>query len=276
MRLVKYSTLTVTFLFFFSLAFAGTISVEWDPVDGATGYRVYYALESGAYNDTDYEQVGNVPQATLDNLQDCTEYFLAVKAFNSGWALDQFSNEISGWARPVVTTTDVTAAMQGDQLILELDGANFMSEADLVIDNPGLFVDSVSIPSCNRLLASLTLEPMSGGVRPAEVGIYSVAVDNPDHVFGESSHILEVLINPARFDIYKGEESTDGRIDGQDTIWLGRLFGTQEPGALYNPDLDMDGDGWVDGNDLAYLSSKFGECWSVSDWSMAACPESLQ
>ena len=61
MRLVKYSTLTVTILFFFSLSFAGTISVEWDPVDGATGYRVYYALESGAYNDTDYEQVGNGP-----------------------------------------------------------------------------------------------------------------------------------------------------------------------------------------------------------------------
>lgn len=273
MRLVKYSTLTVTILFFFSLSFAGTISVEWDPVDGATGYRVYYALESGAYNDTDYEQVGNVPQATLDNLQDCTEYFLAVKAFNSGGALDQFSNEISGWARPVITTTDLTTAMQGDQLILELDGANFMSEADLVIDSPGLFVESVSIPSCNRLSASLTLEPTSGGVRPAEVGIYSVAVDNPDHVFGESSHILEVLINPARFDIYKGEDSSDGRIDGQDTIWLGRLFGTREPGALYNPDLDMDGDGWVDGNDLAYLSSKFGECWSVTGWSMAACPE---
>jgi hypothetical protein len=273
MRPVKHWILTLTILFFCSVAFAGTISVEWDPVDGATGYRVYYALESGAYNDADYVQVGNLPQATLDNLQDCTEYFLAVKAFNSGGALDQFSNEISGWARPVITTTDVTVATQGDQLVLELDGANFMSGADLVIDNPGLFVDSVSIPGCNRLLASLTIEPTSEGVRPAEIGIYSVAVNNPDHVFGESSPILEVLINPARFDIYRGEDSSDGRIDGQDTIWLGRLFGTREPAALYNPDLDMDGDGWIDGNDLSHLASAFGECWSDSGWSLASCPE---
>jgi hypothetical protein len=57
---------------------------------------------------------------------------------------------------------------------------------------------------------------------------------------------------------------------------MGRLFGTEAGDALYNPDLDMDGDGWVDGEDLSYLASNFGECWSGTDWSAAACPESLR
>lgn len=276
MKVLKIAILAMGLGALVAPVLAGSISLEWDPVANAEGYRIYYAFEPGGYSDTDYFNVGNVTSTTLDNLQDCIEYYLAVKAYNSAGESETFSNEISGWARPEVHTSDLTVTMQGEQVTLELDGTNFMPGADLEIDNPGLYVDSVSVQGCNLLLASLTLDPMSGGVRPAQIGQYAVKVVNPDDVFGDSSNVIDVRVNPERFDVNRGVESTRGRIDGQDTIWMGRLFGTDEGDALYNPDLDMDGDGWVDGEDLSYLASNFGECWSGTGWSAAACPESLR
>ena len=273
-RIPRNLTLLATSIVFFTNALAGTITLQWDPVESAEGYRIYYALESGAYNDTDYMEIGNVTEATLTGLQDCTEYFRAVKGFNSAGESEEFSNEISGWARPVVTTDTVTSATQGDQITLELDGVNFMPGADLLVpDNPGLIVDSVSVSNCNRLLAALTLEPMAQDVRPATVGTYSVQVVNPDDVFNQSSNVIEVRINKARFDINKVEESSRDRVDGQDTLWLLRQFGVEENDPLYDPDYDMDGNGWVDGDDLAYLASGFGRCWDGQNWNVNACPE---
>ena len=39
-------------------ALAGDICIEWEPVEGASGYRVYYGLSSGNY--TSSVNVGNV------------------------------------------------------------------------------------------------------------------------------------------------------------------------------------------------------------------------
>ena len=45
---------------------------------------------------------------------------------------------------------------------------------------------------------------------------------------------------------------------------------------LYDPDFDFDGDGWVDGQDLAYLASNMGRCWDGAAWTLAACPANLR
>ena len=58
----------------------------------------------------------------------------------------------------------------------------------------------------------------------------------------------------------------------RDTIWLSRLFAAREGQADYYPDADFNGDGWVDGNDLAYLVSNLGRCWNGSNWSVSAGP----
>jgi hypothetical protein len=49
-------------------------------------------------------------------------------------------------------------------------------------------------------------------------------------------------------------------------------------GAKDDADDDFDGDGWVDGDDLAYIASNLGRCWSASakNWSLSACPTGLQ
>ena len=61
-------------------------------------------------------------------------------------------------------------------------------------------------------------------------------------------------------------------------MYLSRQFGMRESNPNYDADDDFDGDGWVDGQDLAYIASNLGRCWSAStrSWTLAACPTGLQ
>jgi len=251
---------------------AGSIHVRWDAVSGATGYRVYYGRTAGQYGDS--VNVGNTTSTVVDGLTDCTEWHLAVKAYNSVGESPSFSNEIVGWARPEVTQPSPEAAIQGSQLTLDISGSNFQPGADVEVDNPNVFFDSPTVLSCNQIQVAATIEPTARGVRPAEIGQFTVTVVNPDDVFGSQSGAFEVLINPARFDLDDREGPSRGRLDGRDTIWLSHPFGSREGDAGYYPDADFDGDGWVDGADLAYLNAGFfGSCWDGAGWSVRVCPE---
>jgi hypothetical protein len=254
---------------------AGEINVAWDPVPGATSYHVYYGLSSGVYGQP---LTTTTTSATITSLQDCRTYFVAVKAFNGAGESPNFSNEVSGWSRPKVNSTTPGAAMQGDQVVVDVLGANFQTGATIDLGNPHVILSSVTVLSCNHMQLLATVEPTAESIRPAQIGRLDVLVENPDTVFGVSPQAFEVLINPARFDINKSDDSTLNRIDGQDTAYLSRQFGMSESNPNYDADDDFNGDGWVDGGDLAYIASNLGRCWSATTktWSLAACPTSMQ
>jgi hypothetical protein len=254
---------------------AGEINVAWDPVPGASSYHVYYGLSSGNYG---APITSTTNSATITSLQDCRTYFVAVKAFNGAGESPDFSNEISGWSRPVVSTTTPATAMQGDQVVVDIIGANFQGGATVDLGNPHVILTGVTVVSCNHLQLIATVEPTGPSVRPAQIGRLDVSVENPDTVFGVKPQSFEVLINPARFDINKSDETTLNRIDGKDTVYLSRHFGISETNPNYEPDDDFDGDGWVDGADLAYIAANLGRCWSTltNSWSLAACPAVVQ
>jgi len=265
----------IAFLFAAALpASAGTISLAWDAVPGATEYRVYYGTQSGVYGSNPFRTSST--SATLQNLQDCTTWFVAVKAYNSAGESDQFSQEIAGWPRPVVTAATPSSAKQGDQIVIELTGANYQNGAVIELDNPHVRLASTQVLSCSRMQVLATVEPTAANVRPAGIGAIDVTVANPDDVFGEKSNAFTVLVNPARFDVNTAETSTRGRLDGKDTVWMARMFGGNEGTALYDADFDFDGDGWVDGQDLAYLASNMGRCWDGAGWAVSACPANLR
>jgi hypothetical protein len=251
-------------------ALAGTISIGWDPVPTATGYRVYYGTASRAY--TGVLDVGSRTEATLENLADCRTWYVAVKAYNAAGESASFSDEVSGWPRPAITGANPSAAKQGDQVTVDILGTNFETGATVEIDNPHVSLRSVRTLACDRIQLVMTIEPTAEGVRPAAIGSFSLTVVQPDNVFGTRSNAFEVLVNPARFDINRSDEATNGRLDGKDTVWMARLFGGQEGGPLYDPDGDFNGDGWVDGDDLAYVASNLGGCWNGTAWAAAACP----
>lgn len=69
---------------------AGQLKLAWDPVAGATGYRLYYGTSSGNYASNVDAQ--NQTSATLTGLTDGTRYYVAVKAYN-GTTTSNYSNE---------------------------------------------------------------------------------------------------------------------------------------------------------------------------------------
>jgi len=260
----------VTLTLAVSRAGAGTVSLGWSPVQGAAGYRVYYGTSSRNYGTP--VDVGNATEATLQNLRDCTAYFMAVKAYNGAGESAGFSNEVSGWARPIVTSAVPGSRMQGGAVVVEVRGSNFKSGASVSIDNPHVTLGSATVVGCDRIQVGFAVAPETTGLRAAQVGRYAVDVVNPDGTFGTRAQTFEVLVNPARFDVNQSDATTRGRIDGRDTVWLARLFGSQENlDVLYDPDFDLDGNGWVDGSDLAYLASNLGRCWSGTVWTVDAC-----
>jgi hypothetical protein len=250
---------------------AGTISLAWDSVPNASGYRVYFSTTSGNYSDAQSIDVGNVLTTTVSGLTDCTTWYLAVKAYNGAGSSPDYSNEVSGYPRPRLTSTAPLTAKQGDQLTIDITGSNFQSGVSVEIDNPHVLIQSAHAISCTHLQFLATIDPTAAGARPAAIGDFTMTVVNPDDVFGSLTNGFQILVDPARFDINRSDSVTDGRIDGKDTVWISRIFGGQEGGPLYDPDSDFNGDGWVDGDDLSYLAGNLGSCWTGSAWSVGAC-----
>jgi hypothetical protein len=167
--------------------------------------------------------------------------------------------------------------MQGDQLVVDIQGENFQSGASVDLGNPQITLSSIAVLSCSHIQLLATIEPTAAGVRPAQIGALDLTVENPDAVFGKKSQAFAVLINPARFDVNKTDDVTTNRIDGKDMVYLSRLFGLNESNPNYDGDEDFNGDGSIDGQDLAYIASSFGFCWAsaTKSWTLSACPQAL-
>jgi hypothetical protein len=273
-RLAAVIFLTATFA---APGLAGEIQLAWDATSGASGYKVYYGTASGSYTSPGSPATVYGTSTTISGLLDCRNYFVAVKAFNAAGESPSFSNELSGWSRPSVVSASPSTALQGDQLVVDIQGANFQSGASVDLGNPQITLSSIAVLSCNHIQLLATIEPTAPNVRPAEVGALDLTVENPDAVFGKKSQAFAVLINPARFDINKTDDATTNRIDGKDMVYLSRLFGLSESSPNYDGDEDFNGDGNIDGQDLAYIASNFGLCWAsaTKTWTLAACPQAL-
>lgn len=261
---------------------AGTISVSWDPVPNASGYRVYYGTESGHY-DT-FKDVGQATEGMLTQLPNCTRHYVAVKAYNGAGESAQFSNEVSGLPRPKINSHEPLAAMQGHQFVLSLLGANFEPGASLIWDpanvpadlagNPLIRFEAVQVVSCREIQALVTVEPTASGFRAMPLGTFRLPVEvvNPDSVFGAGEAVIEIEFRRYRADINRSDAETRDRVDGKDLSWLAYSHGTREGQPAFNPDADLSGDGQVDGEDLALLAPFFGKCWAGANWKEDACP----
>ncbi len=169
-------------------AIAGTIAVTWDPNTEAdlAGYRVYYGSSPGTYDQN--VDVGNVTSYTLTGLADCATWYVAVKAYDTeGLESLDYSNEISGWPRPVVSASTPNAGEQGADYGLTVTGSNFQPGATVEFLEPGITVNSVTVNSCTDLTARISIAP------GAALGTTDADVVNMDRVFGTGVGIFTVL-----------------------------------------------------------------------------------
>lgn len=168
-------------------AAAGTISLAWDPVTSGdlAGYRLYYGTSPGQYTQT--TDVGLVTQTVLTGLSDCTTYYIAVKAVGqNGLESADYSNVVSGWARPSADSANPAQVMQGSQAQLVVDGANFQAGASVQLSSGDVTVNSVTVNDCRELVLDITVSDT------AALGPVDVTVVNPTQVFGSATGLLTV------------------------------------------------------------------------------------
>ena len=273
-RVLKTLMFFVLCSVFAATSWAGTVNLSWNTAANADGYRVYYGTAPGQYAFT--RDIGNQTTTAIDGLQDCTEWYFAIKAYNLTGESDAFSGELSGWPRPTIDVPIVRK--QGEQFTMTIRGTNFQPGIGVTTNNPNVILGVPSVTACDTVELVATVEPTVPGVRAAEIGNWALEVVNPSSVFGLRSNGLQVLIEPSRFDIYNVSGPSANRLDARDAVTLSRPFGSREGDALFDPNSDFNGDGWVDGQDLAYLASDLGGCWSpaIADWDVSSCSEGLR
>jgi hypothetical protein len=284
---------------------AGTRTLSWSPSAGAGGYRVHYGDVSGDYSAT--VDVGNVTQHTIaEDLDDCTRWYFAVTAYNA-IGESGYSPEAT-WLTPL-TIDDVDPEVaaqqivQGAQFSVTVNGAAFESGAEITVNHadwvcpPGLGAsacnallamlrDTVTFGTptvtCNEIQVLVSIDPVLSGAMAAIPGTYSLRVTNPDDETVNLTQAFQILKNQGRFDVNQSTNGTTDRLDGADVIWISKQFNACLPpgvasspcsqnGANYETDYDFDGDGWVDGSDLADVAANFGRCWDGASWKTSAC-----
>src|SRR5882672_2511503 len=85
----------VLLLFVAVRAFAGSVTLAWDPVTSPAlaGYMLYYGPAAGSY--TSKVDVGNATTRTVSNLTDGATYHFAVTAYDASHTESGFSNDVS-------------------------------------------------------------------------------------------------------------------------------------------------------------------------------------
>jgi hypothetical protein len=114
-------------------------------------------------------------------------YYFGVKAYDTaGNQSTSYSNEVSGWSRPVVTASAPSAAEQGRSLALTITGSNFQAGATVAFSNTGVTVNSVTVNACGQLTANVTVGAA------AAPGASSIDVTNPDGVYNTGVGIFTI------------------------------------------------------------------------------------
>jgi hypothetical protein len=115
--LYKITRIVLTLFSLFTLttttaAVAASVTLRWDSVSGSPdGYRVFARKSGQAYNYSQIAWQGTTVACTLNNLQDQTEYYFVVRAFD-GSVMSANSNEVH--YVPPVSNNPVPPTANGD------------------------------------------------------------------------------------------------------------------------------------------------------------------
>lgn len=302
-RMWLTTTLVIALTSAVGTASAGTVGLAWNPSSGAAGYRVHWGPSPGSY--TGSRDVGNTTATVVSGVANCDDSFYAVTAYNAAGE-SGYSNEVVTWPRVEVTSLTPTQVEQGSQFTMTFRGMNFdpNREWEVVpdpnpcvvdpaaqggVDCPMYYDRSDLVVSCDRVELVPSVEPLAPGVRPAPAGTYRLTLRTTDGVQQAPPRDFVIDINAARANVNReSTPATEFRLDGADLASLLRLYNQCDPLVVgpscsgsdddnYDPDFDFDGDGRIDGSDLAeMMGGRWGGCWSGGAWTVTACPQWLR
>jgi hypothetical protein len=117
-------------------------------------------------------------------------YYVAVKAYDTeGLESENYSNEIAGLPRPVVSSVTPDSGEQASSLTLTVTGESFDDGATVEFSGTGITVNQVTTVSCNELSVDVTI------ASDAAPGARDVTVINPDNSFGTGAGLFTVTEN---------------------------------------------------------------------------------
>ena len=160
----------------------------WDPVDhpDLVGYRIYFGTETGVY--PFFVDVDLVTEFTVNGLQTCTTYYLALKARASdGTESEDVSSEVSGWPRPEILSIGPATVTRGAQVDLTVLGWNFQSGATVVFADPEITLNSATVSECGEMIVNI-----SAGLS-AQLGPSDLSIVNPDQTFVSATGMISVV-----------------------------------------------------------------------------------
>lgn len=191
MKKMFIAFLSLTSLLSFSSAFAismdtapalsssteTSLSLDWNDLEGALWYYIYYSKQSGATDGYDFEWVDLIEssETTLENLERDTTYYIALTVVDDNGNESQFSPEASfatgnQSSTPVESSTfalDGVVVLSANQIELEFNAAldnseNAVRELRIVEKQSGseVFVSESSLnsTSSNKLIATMSTD----------------------------------------------------------------------------------------------------------------------
>ena len=144
---------------------AGNIDLKWNPAAGTdvAGYVIYYDTQPGPNFRFSYP-VANVTSASLPGLNDCTWYYLAVKAVDSTGNLSSgLSNQVEGWPHPVIKSVSTQSIPPGGHEQIVVQGSGFAPGAHPELSGGSLTVSSYTVDSCGQMTLNVTAGPAASG-----------------------------------------------------------------------------------------------------------------
>jgi fibronectin type III domain protein/dockerin type I repeat protein len=253
--------LLLSFMLTGPLFAATTIQLSWSPntESDLSGYRLRYGTSSGTYTQT--IEVGKVTSYSIAGLDSNLTYYFVLHAYDTSGNVSLPSNEASGkpkvvaGAAPTVSSALEVASnslyiLQSGQHSIRVTGTNFQSGA-VVSLGTGVTCGATSLSGSSQLTLTVNVDAA------AALGPRTLTVTNPDTGSGSKS---SALLLAKTVDV-----SRDCLVDGSDLNAIGRAWITSSGSAGYNAAADLDGDGTIDGDDVAIFSRYFG-------LKLAVCP----
>ncbi|HKB06936.1 MAG TPA: fibronectin type III domain-containing protein [Candidatus Polarisedimenticolia bacterium] len=253
--------LLVSFMFNAPLFSATTIQLSWSPNSepDLSGYRLRYGTSPGTYTQT--INVGNVTSYSISGLDSSLTYYFVLHAYDGAGNVSLPSNEASGKPSIVVGTAPTVATalevasgsvyiLQSGQHSVRVTGANFQAGAVASLGS-GVTCGATSVSGGDQLTFTVNVNSS------AALGPRTLTISNPDNGSGN--------LSPALVIAKTADVTRDCLVDGSDLNAISRAWITMSGSPDYNAAADLDGNGTIDGEDVAIFSRYFG-------LQLAVCP----
>ncbi|MEW6087762.1 MAG: fibronectin type III domain-containing protein [bacterium] len=239
-----------------NLLLSWSMNKEWD----LAGYKIAYKKETEYFEEP--KDIGKTNWFEITGLTEGEKYTIALFAFDNE---NNMSNPSVITGVPLKTSSDYSNPPPAPLLDISCENGiirlNWTSSG-VEIDEYRIYRREAGEPKYKKIYETKNLTYKNKAVEEGRTYYYVVTAFRESSFPGESLFSNEVIMRPKvkMGDIeMEGDVPVESRVDGYDLIILSISFGSKTGDDYYNPNVDLNGDGIIDGTDLNILAGSFGK-----------------